>query len=371
MVVRTHRSVRPANDENFPKEPLLGLRGSRQPVEEYEMKHTALRFGAIAAAAFVLFALPAQAAVKVLKAGIGVSEQHYEFKAMEAFKAHVEAKSGGNMRVELFPNSMLGSDLEVLDAIKIGTVQMNIPTPSVLGNFVKEFRLAELPFLIPSLDVAYKVADGPWAAKLMTKLEPIGFHGLAIGDFGFRQISNNIRPIKTMKDLQGLKIRVMQNAVILDSFRALGSNPTPMGFGEVFSALQMGTIDGQENPYANTFQSRLYEVQKHISDSSHMYSWGVLVIGKKFYDGLTPDERKIVDDGAVVFKDYMRKASKEDEATALDKMVKAGVTFTPISPEVRKEMQAAVAPVIQKHGAAISAESFAELSAEVKKYSGN
>jgi len=323
----------------------------------------------IAASAIVMGTASAEAAPKIIRAGYGVPEAHYEHKAMVEFKRHVEEKSGGDLKVELYPNAMLGSDMEVLDSIRLGTAQMNIPTPSVLGNFVKEFRLADLPFLYPSEDVANRVADGPWTKKLMKKLQPVGFVGLGVGNFGFRQISNNIRPINTIKDLQGLKIRVMQSSVILDVFRALGSNPTPMAFGEVFSALQTGTIDGQENPYANTYQPRFHEVQKYISNSSHMYSWGILVIGKKFYDGLTDKERTIVDEGGHVFSIAMRKLSTEDEAAALDKIIKAGNVYTVIAPDARKQMQEAAAPTIEKHGNSISPEMFKELKEEIAKYS--
>jgi tripartite ATP-independent transporter DctP family solute receptor len=328
---------------------------------------SAVKWMTIAASAFVLGLAPATAAPKTIRAGYGVPESHYEHKAMVEFKRVVEEKSEGGLKVELYPNAMLGSDMEVLDSIRLGTAQMNIPTPSVLGNFVKEFRLADLPFLYPNEEVANRVADGPWTKKLMKKLEPVGFVGLAVGNFGFRQISNNIRPINTIKDLQGLKIRVMQSAVILDVFRALGANPTPMAFGEVFSALQTGTIDGQENPYANTYQPRFHEVQKYISNSSHMYSWGILVIGKKFYDGLTDKERAVVNEGAQAFSASMRKLSTEDEAAALDKIVKAGNVYTVMTPEARKQLQEAAAAVIEKHGNSISPEMFKELKEEIAK----
>jgi tripartite ATP-independent transporter DctP family solute receptor len=359
----------PRTSDNHPRRLVVAALLRAQKMEGKVNTISVAKWVTVAAAAVVLSLAPAAAAPKVIRAGHGVPEAHYEHKAMLEFKRVVEEKSGGSLKVELYPNAMLGSDMEVLDSIRLGTAQMNIPTPSVLGNFVKEFRLADLPFLYPNEDVANRVAEGPWTKKLMKKLEPVGFVGLAVGNFGFRQISNNVRPINTIKDLQGLKIRVMQNTVILDVFRALGANPTPMAFGEVFSALQTGTIDGQENPYANTYQPRFHEVQKYISNSSHMYSWGILVIGKKFYDGLTDKERAIINEAGQTFAVAMRKFSKEDEAAALEKIIKAGNVYTAMTPEARKQMQEAAAPVIEKHGNSVSPEMFKELKEEIAKYS--
>ncbi|SJZ66146.1 TRAP transporter substrate-binding protein [Consotaella salsifontis] len=324
------------------------------------MKNTG-RFGlaaVVAGAALALSTLAGAAADKVIKIGTGISEQHYQYHAIQEFKKYVEDKSGGHLGVEIYPNAMLGGDLDVLEAIKLGTVQMNVPTPSVLGNFVKEFRLPDLPYVFPNEAVANRVADSPWAEELLKKLEPVGFRGLAIGDFGTRHITNRVHPITSLADLKGLKLRVMQNPVILDVFRALGANPTPMGFGEVFSALQTGAIDGQENPYATILLSRFYEVQPYLSNSGHMHSWDVLIIGKAFYDGLTPEEQKVVSEGAKIFAAYERKASKESETEALQKLIATGITYTEISPENLAEMRNTALPVVEKHGKEISPEMY-------------
>ena len=329
---------------------------------------TMSRLGLIAAAATMMLAGPALAADKVIKVGTGISEQHYQYRALQEFERYVEETSGGSLQVEIYPNAMLGSDLEVLESIKLGTVQMNVPTPSVLGNFVKEFRLPDLPYIFPDETIANEVAQSPWADDLLAKLEPVGFEGLAIGDFGTRNITNDIRPITSLDDLEGLKIRVMQNPVILEVFRSLGTNPTPMGFGEVFSALQMGTIDGQENPYATILLSRFYEVQKYLSNSGHMHSWDVLVMGKQFYDKLTPEQQQIVRDGAQIFAASERKASQESEASALKELIANGVTYTEISPENQAEMRAAAMPTVEKYGNEISPEMFSALVALVEQY---
>ncbi|MFV0333871.1 MAG: TRAP transporter substrate-binding protein [Tropicimonas sp.] len=326
------------------------------------------RFGLVFAAAAMVFSAAASAET-VIKVGTGISEAHYQYKALQEFEAYVEAQSGGELQVEIYPNAMLGSDLEILEAIKLGTVHMNVPTPSVLGNFVKEFRIPDLPYIFPNAEIANRVADSEWAADLLARLEPVGFKGLAIGDFGKRHITNDVRPIESLDDLKGMKIRVMQNPVILEVFRSLGTNPTPMGFGEVFSALQMGTIDGQENPYATILLSRFYEVQKYLSNSGHMHSWDVLHIGKPFFDRLTPEQQQIVQDGAKVFAASERKASQEAEAAALQELIDAGVTYTEISPENLAQMRAAAMPTVEKFGNEINAEMFGELTALIEEYS--
>ncbi|MDR1622971.1 MAG: TRAP transporter substrate-binding protein [Synergistaceae bacterium] len=331
------------------------------------LRKTSHAMFALAAATAVFFS--GQADAKTIKVGTGISEQHYQYKALSKFKEYVEDKTKGDIKVEIFPNAMLGSDLEVLEAIKLGTVHMNVPTPSVLGNFVKEFRLPDLPYIFPNDKVSAEVARGPWARKLLDMLDPVGIHGLAVGNFGVRHLTNRVRPITSLEDLKGLKIRTMQNPVILDVFRALGTNPTPMGFGEVFSALQTGTIDGQENPYATILLSRFYEVQKHLSNSQHMHSWDVLVIGKHFYDSLSKEEQNIVSEGARIFAEYEHEASAKSEKESLDKLIATGITYTEISAENRAKMRAAALPVIEKHGKAISEKLYDELIAEIAKVS--
>jgi len=321
------------------------------------------RFGlGLLMAAVVAFAIvpSAYAASKLIRMGLSVTEQHYEYKAMEKFKKYVEEKTNGDIKVELYSHS-LGNDTEVLEAIKINAAQMNVPAPSVLGAYVKEFRLLELLFIFPNEKTASLVADSPWAQKLQEKLERVGYVGLGLMNFGFRSITNNVRPIETLKDLEGLKMRAMENNATLAAFRALGMNPTPMAFSEVFSALQLGTIDGQETPYTNIYQQRFNEVQKYISDSRHAYSWGVVVIGKTFFDGLSAEQQKIVREGARIAQLSMREAAAKEDRESLEKIIAAGSIFTPISDEVRAEMEKVTRPVVAESGKEISEEMYNEL----------
>ncbi|MFV0335208.1 MAG: TRAP transporter substrate-binding protein [Tropicimonas sp.] len=323
------------------------------------MKRFNLWLSAIALASLT-GAPSASAAPTTIKVGLSVTEQHYEFHAMQKFEAYVEEQTNGELQVELYSHT-LGNDSEVLEAIKINAAQMNVPAPSVLGGYAKEMRLLELLYVFPDEETASRVADGPWGQKLLETLDPAGFTGLAITNFGFRQISNDIRPIEKLSDLKGLKMRVMQNKATLEAFRALGTNPTPMAFSEVFSALQLGTVDGQEGPYTNTYQERFNEVQKYVSDSAHAYSWAVILIGKKFFAGLPPEQQQIIRDGSRIAVLHMRDAAAKQDAESLQKMIDGGITFTPIPEETRQAIKDAVRPAVEASGKDISESMYQEL----------
>lgn len=303
---------------------------------------------------------------KSMKVAIGVPESHYEYKAMAKFKEHVEKETNNRIKVEIYPSNQLGNDKEALEAMKIGTVQMNLPSPAVLGNFVKEYNMLSLPFIFPTQEIADKVTDGPWGQALLKKLEPVGYVGLGYGDFGFRHITNNVRPIEKVEDFKGLKIRTMQNPAHLEVFRALGTNPTPMGFSEVFSALQQGVIDGQENPLKNITSNKLHEVQKYATLDGHVYEWIVFVVSKKFYDGLTPEDQKIIKDATDIAKAYMRSAVKVDDEEALEVMKKSGVKVNEISPEVKAQMQELVRPIVEKYAKEIDQKMYDDLVNQAK-----
>ncbi len=180
-------------------------------------------------------------------------------------------------------------------------------------------------------------------------------------------MSNNVRPIEKVADMKGLKLRTMQNKAHLDAFRALGANPTPMAFSELFSSLQQGVVDGQENPYTNIYSQRLYEVQKYVSNTGHVYSWVVFVVGKKFYDGLTTKEQKTMQEAARIAIEHMRISVKSQDEKSLQNMIDAGLIYTPLSVEVKSEMHEKVAPIVEKYAAKINPELYKKLTKEVAK----
>ncbi len=298
---------------------------------------------------------------KTMKVGIGVPESHFEYAAMVKFKEHVEQETNGSIKVQIYPATQLGNDQETLEAIKTGTVQMNLPSPAVMANFVKDFNILTLPFIFETQEIADEVTSGEWGQKLLKKLEAAGYVGLGFGDFGYRHTTNSKRPIETVDDFKGLKIRVMQNPAHLDVFRALGANPTSMAFSEVFSSLQQGVIDGQENPLKNITSNKLHEVQKYLTLDGHVYDWVIFVVGKDWYDGLTPEQQKALQEGAQIAGEHMRNAVKEEDAEALQVMKDAGIQVTELTPEAKEEMKAKVQPVVEKYGKEINEELYQEL----------
>ena len=276
-------------------------------------------------------------------------------------KNMLKKKTGGEIQVDLYPSTQLGSDKEVLESIKVGIAQMNLPGPAVLGGFVKDATILSLPYLFDTQEIADKVVDGPWGQALSKKLEKAGFVGLGYGDFGYRNVTNNVRPITKLEDFHGLKLRVMQNPSHIAVFRALGANPTAMALPEVFSACQQGVIDGQENPLKNISSNKFHEVQKYLTLSQHAYEWVLFVVGKRWFDKLTPEQQQIIQEGCDIAKDYMRKAVQQDDAEALEEIKAAGVQVTELTPEEAKRIKDTAWKVVEEEGNKINKEFFAEL----------
>lgn len=202
----------------------------------------------------------------------------------------------------------------------------------------------------------------------MAACETAGFHGLCIADFGYRHVTNSVRPIETAADLEGLKIRTMENSVHLDAFRALGANPTAMGWSEVYTALQQKTIDGQENPFTGIWTSAVHEVQPYISKTGHVYDWVVFVIGQDFYDGLTPEQQQIVDEAGEVARQTMATLSAQRDYEAEQSILEAGTSaINEISDEAREEMKALVEPVKESYAEEINPELYELLKEEIAK----
>lgn len=218
---------------------------------------------------------------KIIKAGIGLNDQSPQYKGLLKFKEILEAESKGRYEVNLFASSQLGDDTKMMTSLRAGTLEMTCPSTAPIAGLDKKWMVFDLPFLFPDEEVADKVLDGPFGQQYLTSLADHGIIGMAFWENGFRQLTNNVHEIKTPADLKGLKIRTMENPVHLATFRGMGANPTPMPFGELFSALQQKTIDGQENPSTSNFLQKFYEVQKFSTLSNHFYSPFVFMYSKK------------------------------------------------------------------------------------------
>jgi tripartite ATP-independent transporter DctP family solute receptor len=297
-----------------------------------------------------------------MRIGIGVTDTHFQYKGLQQMEEYIEKESQGSINVEIFHSGQLGSNEQVLEAIKASGAEMGTCDTSVLGNFVPEFNLLSIPFLFATQEEADAIAQGSeWSKKLMAKLEPAGYKAFGIADFGFRHMTNNVRPITKIADFKGLKIRTMQTPIHLDVFRALGANPTPMASNEVFSALQQGVVDGQENPLMNIYNFKFHEVQKYLTLTGHVYSFIVLTSGTKWFNSLSPEQQTIVLDGAGKAMDYIREAVRKEDELAYKLLTDYGLKINELSPSVLKEMQEIAKPVAQKFAETINPEFYTEL----------
>lgn len=287
----------------------------------------------------------ALAQAKVLKISNGVNELHPSFLGGKKFGEIVAARLPGKYNVQVYANAQLGDDVRATEAVRMGTLEMVTTSASPLTGLVPEFNVFDLPFIVPSEKAADAVFDGPLGAKLAAALEAKGLKLLAYYENGFRQLTNSVRVVKSPADLKGLKIRTMQNPIHLEAFRAMGANPTPMPFSEVFTALQQRTIDGQENPIPTIWLSKFYEVQKYVSLTGHVYGPHIVLIGKKLWDSFPASDQKILLEAAQESALFQRNLNRQMNRDFVDNLKKAGVTVTELTPEQQKAFVEAVASV--------------------------
>lgn len=286
---------------------------------------------------------------------------------MEKFAEIVSTKSGGKIKVTLFPGGVLGGDAPNVSAAQGGTLDMVVMNSGILANVEKAFTIYDFPFMFATPQEADAVVDGTFGRMMNAKLESKGLVGLAYWELGFRNITNSKRPITKVEDIAGLKLRVIPNAINVDWVTALGGNPTPMAFPEVYGALEQKAIDGQENPWTVINANKFYEVQKYATVTNHQYNPQSVFISKKTWDGLNAAERKILQDAATETAPYQRKVSREQMGAALDNMKKNGMQVNELSPAELAKFREKMKPVIEKHTATVGADTVAALQAELAK----
>jgi tripartite ATP-independent transporter DctP family solute receptor len=258
-------------------------------------------------------AAPQAEAPVVVKLATVQNEQHPYAVMSYEMKEQIEKRSKGNLVLELYHNGALGDERAIVEGMQFNTIGMGITTSASAGNFLPDISVFEMPFLFATEQEARKAVDGPVGQKILAKFADIGLKGIGIAEQGFRNLTNSKRPVKTVNDIQGLKIRVMENELYLDMFKALGANATPMAWGECLTALQQKTIDGQENPVVTVYTFHLFESQKYMSMTHHTYSAGLVLMSKQFYDSLKPEYQTIINE-------VVKEAIKNERAT-LDKQV--------------------------------------------------
>ncbi|WP_157271704.1 TRAP transporter substrate-binding protein [Azohydromonas aeria] len=285
---------------------------------------------------------------RTLRIGTTVPADHPISLGARKFVEIVAARSGGKLKVKDYPALALGPELQQQSALVGGVQEMFVPSSATLAGAVREFGLLDLPFLVRTPAQADALMDGPFGQALLARLPDKGFIGLAFWENGLRHVTNSRRPVQRLEDLQGLKIRVQQNPVFIDMFKALQANPVPMSFGEVYGALETRALDAQENPLLVARSAKLFEVQKYASTTGHAYGVIVVLVSRKFWDKLSGEERKVLQAAALEARDYQRRISREQSRQAVDDLKAAGMQINEVSAAEQERMRQATQPVTDR-----------------------
>jgi len=259
-----------------------------------------------------------------IRFGMGLPETSSSFIGAQRFKEILERESNGRFKVDLFPGGQLGADLSMMQSLQMGTLDMTMPATAPIANLTNTFLVFDLPYLIPDYATADRVLDGPAGQAMLKTLEPVGIVGLEFAENGFRHITNSAREVKRLEDLKGLKIRVMQNPVHIEVFKNWGTIPTPMPFGEVFTALEQKVVDGQENPVPTILNSSFFEVNRYIAMTGHVYSPFVVMFSKQIFDKFTPAEQEMIRKAAREMVLYQREVNRQQAVDSLEKIRQQG-----------------------------------------------
>lgn len=324
-----------------------------------------------ALAAILSVGLAASAHAKtVIKVGHGAAEAFHMHRALLKFEELVEAGSGGEIDVQIFPSSQMGPDREMIEGVQTGVLEMAIPPSSFFAGWDPAFAVIELPYMYASKDIAFDVLNGEAGDGMLERIENQGLVGLGWLELGVRNVTNNVRPIATPDDLDGVKLRTMKVPAHVATFETLGANPTPMNFGEVYSALQQGVIDGQENPLAIITSQRFYEVQKYLSTTGHVFAVYIPVISKPFFDGLSSENQKLVRESMAAARLYQAEVVASEDTAQLEQIRSAGVEVLELTAEQRQAFADKTEDVRLKYREEVGAENYDAWVAAVKAASG-
>ncbi len=307
---------------------------------------------------------------RLIRFGYGLNEQSNQGRATKVFADEVDKLSGGKMKIRAFGAASLGSDDQMQKALMGGAQEMMVGSTATLMGITKEMALWDTPFLFNNAQEADAVLDGPVGQKIKAKLEEKGLVGLVYWENGFRNLTNNKRAVAKLEDLDGIKLRVMQNNVFLDSFKALGANAIPLPFSELFSALETKAVDGQENPYNTILSSKFYEVQKYLTVTNHVYSPWIVTVSKKFWDGLSVAEKKVLMDAAVKSREFERKDTRDEAAKALADLKGKGMQINELSATEAGRMRDKLGAINTSVAANVGKDLWDETQAELAKLRG-
>lgn len=270
---------------------------------------------------------------------------------MQKFADIVAAKSAGKIKVQVIGGGTLGSESQQLSSVQGGILDMTLPSATIMGTVVKDFTMLDFPFSFTKDEQVDALVDGVWGKAAMAKLPEKGVVGLGFWETGFRQFTNSRKPIVNIEDLKGLKLRVIPNPMFMDSFGALGTNPVPMAFTELYGALDAKAMDAQENPFAVIYTSKFYEVQKFLSVTNHVYTANPVVISKKTWDKLSAEEQKLIQDAVVEAGQFERKLSRDTAKKFRQELATKGMQINDVPAVTLAKMQELTKPTIEKFAA--------------------
>ncbi len=320
---------------------------------------TGLLLGSVAAQA-------AEIRERTLRFAFQNVKEHPQGQGAQKFADLLAESSGGKIKVRLFPGGTLGGDVQTVSALQGGTLDITVLNSGILAAQAPDFAMLDFPFLFNDVKEAHAVMDGPVGQKLAAQLDSKGLVGLGYWDLGFRNVTNSKQPINRLEDMQGLKIRVIQSPIYLETFSALGANPVPMAFPEVYTGLEQRTIDGQENPFTVIEGSKFFEVQKYLSVTGHIFNPQSLIIGQKTWNRLNDDEKALIRDAAAKAQVFQREvtAASMDKARAT---LQAHIAVNDISPAEKDRFRERVQPVIDKFSKQLDAGLVKQMYDEIAK----
>ncbi len=298
----------------------------------------------VSAMAFGFTSVAHAEAIKLKLGHVASTDEPYH-KAAEKFAELVNKNTGGAVQVELFPNSLLGGQRELLEGLQLGSVDITLTTAAVLSSFLPKTQVLELPFMFRDRDHVYKVVDGPLAKDIYAGDEGKKLKIIDTWENGFRNITNDVRPVATPDDMKGIKIRVMENKMYINMFKALGANPTPMARGELFTGLQTKVVDAQENPLGQIYTSRFYEVQKYLTLSSHTYSPEVVVFSLASWKKIPTSHQDAILKASAEARKYNRELSASMDKVYVDKVKEKGMKVTVLNAQQVAAFQEKMMPV--------------------------
>jgi len=287
-------------------------------------------------------------AQETLKMNISVAQNSHYGVAIDTFAKELEKRTNGRFKIQNFYSGALGAERESIEGVQLGTMDLTMTSTGPVPNFVPEVAILDIPFLFRDYAQARSVLDGPIGQEMLAKFEAKGLKGLAWGENGFRHMTNNKRPINVPDDLKGLKMRTMENPIHIQAYKQFGILPTPMAFTEVFTALQQGTVDGQENPLSVISAGKLGQVQKHVSLTGHVYSPALILMSKARWDKLSAADKQAFLDSAKEAVKANRARIDEDEKRVIGELKGQGVTV--VENVDKAKFQAALAPTFAEFG---------------------